>query len=121
MLKASLVLEAGMPGKRYLLRRGSRGRPRSSLRQPGLAHPVADALALSQIARIVARRPRAEAGDGESGIEGKPGLNRGPRLIGPAKMRQGGGEIKMHEWGNMSVGLDGSPKRADRSIVVPEV
>src|ERR1700722_1568221 len=67
--------------------RGGAGGRCSSLRQPRLAHPVADALALSQIGRIVARRPRVEAGDGESGIEGKPGLNRGPRLIEPAKMR----------------------------------
>ena len=67
------------------------------LRQPGLAHPVADALALSQVGWIVARRARAEAGDGESGIEVKPGLNRRLRLVLPAKMRQGGGEIKMRE------------------------
>src|ERR1700730_13712716 len=118
MLKASLVVEAGRPGKRYLLRRGSRraGGPCSSLRQPGLAHPVADALALSQIGRIVARRARAEAGDGESGIEGKPGLNRGPRLIEPAKMRQGGGEIKMRER-KISVHLDGATQPRDCLLV----
>ena len=66
---------------------GGAGGLSSSLRQPGLAHPVAHALALSLIGGVFARCARAEAGDGESGIEGKPGLNRGPRLIEPAKMR----------------------------------
>ena len=47
MLKASLVLKAGMP-KNAISYGEDRGEPvgRSSLQQPGLAHPVADALAL---------------------------------------------------------------------------
>src|SRR5260370_11446952 len=88
----------------------------SSLRQPGLAHAVADVLTVSQIGRIVARRAGAEAGDGESGIEGKPGLNRGPRLIEPAKMRQRGGEIEMRER-KISVHLDGATQPRDRLLV----
>src|ERR1700722_18947710 len=95
------------------------GRPRgpcSSLREPGLAHPIADVLALSQVGGIVARHARAKAGDCESGIEGKPGLKRGPCLLQAAKMRQRGGEIEMRER-KISVHLDGATQPRDRLLI----
>src|SRR5262249_9163530 len=56
-----------------------------------------DALALSHEGRIVARRVGAVSAKGECGIERKSSLNRGPRLLQPAEMRQRGGELEMRE------------------------
>ena len=55
----------------------------SSLRHPGLAHAIIDALALREIGRIVAECAGAEAADGEGRIERKSRLHRGPRLVDP--------------------------------------
>ena len=71
--------------------------PTSPLWHPGHAHALIDALAPGEVSRIVARYVGAEAADGESRIERKPRLDRGPRLVKPTEMRQRGGEIEMRD------------------------
>ena len=72
--------------------RGSQGSvvhpsPTSPLWHPGHAHALTEALASSEVSRIVARHVGAEAGDGESRVERKPCLGRGPRLIKLTEVR----------------------------------
>ena len=76
-----------------------------SLRHPGLAHAIIDALALREIGRIVAECAGAKAADGEGRIERKPRLGRGPCLTHPTKVRLGGGEKEMRG-GMISIGID---------------
>ena len=67
----------------------------SPLWHPGHAHALIDALASSEVSRIVARHVGAEAADGESRVERKSRLRGGPRLIKPTEKRQRGGKIEM--------------------------
>ena len=54
---------------------------RSSLRHPGLAHAVHDALVLLQVGRIIARRGEIETANGERGIKPQSGLGFSLRLL----------------------------------------
>jgi hypothetical protein len=69
---------------------------RSSLRHPGLAQAVIEALALRQIDRIIAYAHRASAQrrDREGRIECKPSLDRSLRFINSTQMRKGRGRPK---------------------------
>jgi hypothetical protein len=73
--------------------RGNRGD--SFFRHPGAAHAIFDSLALRNKGRVVAYLDTAPPADSEGRIECQSGLHAGPRLVEPAQMDQGGGEIEM--------------------------
>ena len=90
--------------------------PTLALRHPGLAHAFVDALALSQVPRMVCRALPAPAGERERRIEGEARLGRRPRLVHPAEFREGGSEIEMRRW-EIAVDLDGATQPRDRFLV----
>src|ERR1700749_3828621 len=94
--------------------------PTSPLWHPGHAHALVEALASSEVGRIVARHVGAEAGDGESRVERKPRLGRGSRFIKPTEVRQCGGKIDMRA-GMISVDLDRATEPRDRLLVGTEL
>ena len=53
---------------------------RSTLRHPGLAHAVHEALVLLEVGRIIARGGEFETADGERGIKPQSGLGFSLRL-----------------------------------------
>ena len=95
---------------------------RSLFGDAGLAHAVENGLEPGQVGRVVApRRPGgAEAGDGEGRVEGEAGLDGGTRLVQSAKLRQGGGQVKIR-YRIISVGLDRPPTPRDRLLPTAEV
>ena len=81
------------------------GKSPLTLRHPGLAHAFQDTPAVGADRRIVGARSTPEAADGEGRIERQSGLNRGPCLVQPAELRQGGSKMEMRER-MIAVGLD---------------
>ena len=95
---------------------------RSFLRQCCLAQALVNGLELGQIRRVVAlcRPEEAGAGDGEGGVEREAGLDCGTRLVQSAKLREGGGQVKICNRINITVCLDRPPKPRDGLLPAAE-
>ncbi len=92
---------------------------RSLLGDSNLSHHFVNALWPGEKDGVVARRVGAVAADGEGGIDGKPFLSRGARLIESAEPRQGGRVVEMRGL-EIAVDLDCAAQLRNRFLVFAE-